>query len=423
MKQLVLIFVLTTTILTTLFAKEESLSTINKKIEEAKKDLILHNKQQSKIKSTIDTLADEIIKHQKRIKKLTLTQKKLEIEIAALSKDSKEKEREIVVLKKRKKELLETKRDIEIQIIDLMSSSIAKSLIIEKTKEVTTKDIIQKEIFEKVKEQTDKKINAIKKDFINSQKELESLDNRLAKIEQSLQSLREKQHEIVAVKKEEKQEVATLSKKQNNYSGELEKIVSQKKEERKLLADLDIIKSKTIQKVKAKEEQERERLAKQRGKQSNTKVKRYGSSYLAAGNQHYKGRKYKAPLDDRYAFKVTKKFGPYVDPIYNIKIHNDYITLKAEKSNTVVRSVMNGKVIYADNLQTLGHVVIVKHSNNMHTIYRNLNEISPNVKVNSTIRAREAVGRVRNELVFEVTKEGIPINPLELIAVPKNYIL
>lgn len=421
MKTLVAV-VLSLFTISSLTAKEESLSSINKKIKAAKTDLKKHEKSQKKIKDTIESLAKSIIEQRKKLKRLILTQSKLEEEIIALSKDSENKEEEIAELKSKKIKLIESKRGIETKIIDLMSSSIAKTLIIEKTKDYTTADIIKKEVFLKIRKQTDNEIKKIKKDFISSQREVDILDSRLAKITGTITSLKDKKEKIEKLRKEEKQELILLSNKQDRYSKKLESIVNQKRKERKLLADLDIIKSKTLEKVRKRESEERNRLATSRAKKSNTKVKRYGSSYLSVGKKHYRGQKYKPPLDDKYAFKVTKKFGPYVDPIYNIKIHNDYITLRSGTNNAVVRSVLGGKVVYADNLQTLGHVVIVKHNNNMHTIYRNLERISPNIRVNSRIKAREAVGRVKQELVFEVTKDGIPINPLELIRVPSKYI-
>jgi murein DD-endopeptidase MepM/ murein hydrolase activator NlpD len=59
--------------------------------------------------------------------------------------------------------------------------------------------------------------------------------------------------------------------------------------------------------------------------------------------------------------------------------------------------------------------VIIRHSNKLHTIYSNLSKIAPGVKPGRFIKQRNAIGRVKQELKFEVTKEDVPINPFELI--------
>ncbi|MDR2152848.1 MAG: peptidoglycan DD-metalloendopeptidase family protein [Helicobacteraceae bacterium] len=130
----------------------------------------------------------------------------------------------------------------------------------------------------------------------------------------------------------------------------------------------------------------------------------------------YDGKKVKAPLDSP-PIKLVKEFGPYTDPVYNIKIHNDSVTLRASSSDALVRNVLPGKVVFADNIKALGKVVIVEHQGNIHTIYRNLDSISPNIKVARSLKERESIGRVSDELVFEVTKDGLPINPLQLISI------
>jgi septal ring factor EnvC (AmiA/AmiB activator) len=65
-----------------------------------------------------------------------------------------------------------------------------------------------------------------------------------------------------------------------------------------------------------------------------------------------------------------------------------------------VRSVLPGKVVFADNIKALGKVVIVEHQGNIHTIYRNLESISPNIKVARSLKKRESIGCISGEFVF-----------------------
>lgn len=409
-----------------LSAKEESISTINKKISTTEKNLKKQSNKQKKIKKTINQLAKNIIKARKELKGLERDQKRLEREITHLSKDSAAKQKEVKSLEKEKNLLVKERQNTEIRLIELLTKNISKSLVLDKLENVTTEDIIRREIFSKLKEQTNKEIKKLKDDFLVAHRRVEKLGNKIDYLSRSLKDLNKKRARVAQLKTKSKRALAALNKKQDRYSNKLADIISRKKKSRDLLANLGIIKSKALKKVQAREERDRlARVKKQKyrnTKRSNTKVKKHGSSYLAVGKNHYRGRKVKPPIDDKSTFTVTKKFGPFVDPIYDIKIHNDYVTLHSDNKDAVVRNVLNGKVVFADELPMLGKVVIIEHRNDMHTIYRKLNQISPNVRVKSKIRSREAIGRIEQDLEFEVTKDSIPINPLELIRVPRKYI-
>jgi murein DD-endopeptidase MepM/ murein hydrolase activator NlpD len=141
------------------------------------------------------------------------------------------------------------------------------------------------------------------------------------------------------------------------------------------------------------------------------KVKKHGSSYQAIKTKKYKGPKTIAPLD---SYTISKKYGTYTDPIYGIKIFNESISLKPKKPNAKVKTVFNGKVIYADKTAVLNNIVIVEHKNGLHTIYANLSQISPNIKKGKKIKKGYTIGRVGEELVFEVTQKSYHINPIRL---------
>lgn len=413
MKKLALVFVFVALNL----ANTGKIDDINKKIRLTKQTIQKHESSQKKLNKSLEDLALEISSHKKTIAKYSKEQKILENQITALLKNVKANEHELNTLQQSQQKLKKQRNDIELELIDLMITDISTN-IIAKEREYTQKDIIQTEALAKVRNKTNLEIQKVREKFLIADKKLANVSAKVDKLSQEIATLKSKQKRVLSLKEQEKKELLAISQKQKHYEKDLTNIISQKKKERKLLADLDIIKAKTLSQVRQKEAQESEKI---KDKATQTKVKKYGSSYLAVGKKHYSGKKYKPPIDDRFAFKVTKKFGPYVDPIYNIKIHNDYIAMQTEKQDTIVRTIMRGKVVFANNLQTLGNVVIVQHDNNMHTIYRNLAKISPNIKVNARLKEREAVGRVRDELVFEVTKDGIPIDPLEIISVPKRY--
>ncbi|MBL6974060.1 MAG: M23 family metallopeptidase, partial [Sulfurimonas sp.] len=82
--------------------------------------------------------------------------------------------------------------------------------------------------------------------------------------------------------------------------------------------------------------------------------------------------------------------------------------------NAKVKTVFNGKVIYADKTAVLDNIVIVEHKDGLHTIYANLSQISPNIKKGKKIKKGYSIGRVNEELIFEVTQKSYHINPIRL---------
>jgi len=79
-----------------------------------------------------------------------------------------------------------------------------------------------------------------------------------------------------------------------------------------------------------------------------------------------------------------------------------------------VKTVFNGKVVYADKTAVLDNMVIIEHRGGLHTIYANLSQISPNIKKGKKIKKGYTIGRVSDELIFEVTQKSFHINPIKL---------
>jgi len=125
----------------------------------------------------------------------------------------------------------------------------------------------------------------------------------------------------------------------------------------------------------------------------------------------YTGAKTIAPLSH---FTVIKHYGPYIDPIYKIKIFNESVSLKSRHKNAKVRTILNGKIIFSKKTALLKRVIIMQNAGGIHTIYANLTNLAPGIKVGSRLRRGSVLGRINRQLVFEVTKRNYHINPLEL---------
>jgi len=99
------------------------------------------------------------------------------------------------------------------------------------------------------------------------------------------------------------------------------------------------------------------------------------------------------------------------------------IDLLAAKG-TPVLAAKSGKVLSAEQNRGMGKFIIIRHSENMITIYGHLSEIS--VRKGQKLRQGQVIGRVgrtgnaagRNimsHLHFEIRKKGVPQDPLEYI--------
>ena len=90
--------------------------------------------------------------------------------------------------------------------------------------------------------------------------------------------------------------------------------------------------------------------------------------------------------------------------------------MKPKRPNSKVYNILSGKIVYVkQNQGILSNVVIVQHSNNLSTIYSNLDRIAPTLRVGKWIKKGFVVGRVSDTLMFQATKNGKFINPKELI--------
>ena len=128
---------------------------------------------------------------------------------------------------------------------------------------------------------------------------------------------------------------------------------------------------------------------------------------------NYSGAKTISPLRGA---RLIKKFGTYIDPVYKFKIFNKSITLKASHRGSKVHSVLNGKIVFAENSGgMLGKVVIIEHANSMHTIYAKLSRLAPGIHVGRELSAGTIIGKVDKSLMFEVTKNNKHVDPLKLI--------
>ncbi|BCZ17723.1 Peptidase_M23 domain-containing protein [Helicobacter sp. NHP19-003] len=195
------------------------------------------------------------------------------------------------------------------------------------------------------------------------------------------------------------------------YNKKLENLDKERKGLDQLLASLNIVKQKELERQRHPQREEPPTTT--GGLQAPLEVRQVASSYRDITTIAYNGPKTIAPLA---SYKIAQKFGPYFDPVYKLKVFNESVTLISTKPNAVVRSVFDGRVVYAKEVPILKKVIIIEHKDGMHTIYSQLDKIAPTIRHGLRVQKGYVIGRIDQRLSFEVTLKDKHINPLEIIA-------
>jgi len=305
------------------------------------------------------------------------------------------------------KELSKQKKDLENKIIEIIAKDFSYFLISDKNYIETKDSILIEEIMSKMDIILHKEFSRISKNYENINKNISSHEKKIQKIRAEIKNSTKNKKKLVFLKKQKEISVQKLNKNKYKYKKRLNKLYEEQKSIRATLEKLKILK-----KAEDLKDLRMSEIKRRKSKSSKLSVRQIGSSYQTSKVKKYRGRKTIAPLS---SFTVKRKFGNYTDPIYNIKIFNESVTLESKTSNAKVKNILNGRVVFAKDTSVLDKVIIIENSNGIHTIYAHLSQIAPTIKIGKKIRKGYVIGRVRNDLTFEVTQKNYHINPLDLI--------
>jgi len=385
---------------------------VDKKISKTASKISSFSKNYSKINKKMAKTAKAILKQKKELEKQNIYLDKLEKELKDKESSYQDNTSQLVQLKEYQGVLKKEQDAIEEELVFVIAQSVSLSVILDTEYAVNADSLIEFEVLNSMLEKSKKRASNLNKKFYSNAKNIDELKNHTDSLEVAINNIDKKRKDLIKTKKANKKALNKLELAKNSYKKELQQLIKKQNALKKTLAKLNIIKVDKIR--KAKEEEERNAAFRNKNIVSNDnlpKVKKHGSSYQSVKTKKYRGSKTIAPLD---AYSIVKKYGTYTDPIYGIKIFNESISLKPKNSNAKVKTVFNGKVIYADKTAVLNNIVIVEHSGGLHTIYANLSQISPNIKKGKKIKKGYTIGRVSDELVFEVTQKSFHINPIRL---------
>jgi len=385
---------------------------VDQKIVKNQISLKSKSKVERNINKKLKDVAKDIQKEEKKLNSIVFQIKDLEKNIAKNKNIVKDKEINLKDLATQNLSLIGKKKDLEEKIIKVIAEDFSFYLVSDKEYMDSSDSILVDETIDKIGVIIQKEFNKLSHDYEKINKRIDLQNIQIKNIKNSILELKNKKTKLSSLKKSKEISIKKLATQKKKYKKRLQRISKEREELRATLKKLKIIKA------KEDEEEKRRRLAAIEKAKKNSKingkltVRQIGSSYQNSRVKKYRGRKTIAPLDK---FLVKRKFGSYIDPIYKIKIFNESVILTSKIKNAKVKNVLNGKVIYAKDTAVLDKVVIVENSYGIHTIYAHLSKIAPTIKVGKKIKKGYIIGRVEDDLSFEVTQKSYHINPLELI--------
>ena len=412
-------FLLILAVCATLFAA----GTTANKTQSTKQNLKTKVEQEKRLNKKLDELAKSILSGEENVKTTAEQISALSVQVKELESSAKAADASLNTLIAQNKDLVAEQKRIEASLLAIISKRFAYDLIVPKNYIESEESIISAEILNSLTKDSQNEVNKIAKDYSKTINSIKSQTDKIGAIKLDLAEFRSKQDKLIALQTKQKKDLAQLKSDKDSYEKELSAIQADQEELRKTLEKLAIIakneeeeKARAQQKAKleeAKKAKNNEKLASQSQKTAKNDVRQVGSSYQMSQVKRYTGAKTIAPLEK---FTLKQAFGDYTDPIYKIKIFNESVVLRSALSDAVVKNVLDGKVVFAKETSLLQKVVIVENKDGIHTIYAHLSKIAPTIKVGARLKKGYVIGRVEQDLTFEVTQKNYHINPMELIA-------
>jgi len=385
-------------------------TSVDADIKKTSTKLSIFSKSYSSLNEKMDQTAKAILKQKKEIETQEAHIENLKEELSKKESTYESNTKQLDELKDVQKNLKITQEKLEEELVFTIAQSVSLTVILEEEIDASETSLMEFEVLKVMLEESKQKIKKLNTEFYDNSKNIDTLNEHANSLEVEIASIDAKRKDLIETNKKNVKDLKELEIAKNSYKKEL-KIVLQKQDQLKnTLAKLNIIKIDEIK--KAKEEEQRRKAFSSKAKDNNLpNVKKHGSSYQRVKTKKYVGSKTIAPFSP---YTITKKYGTYTDPIYGIKVFNESISLKPKENNAKVKTVFNGRVIYADKTAVLNNIVIIQHDNELHTIYANLSQISPNIEKGKKIKKGYTIGRVDDELIFEVTQKSYHIDPENL---------
>lgn len=305
------------------------------------------------------------------------------------------------------------------ELIDRVLKDMAIIMMLNQKEPLSEDAIISEEVLKSLSDLAKRDIEAIIKEQARVQMDLDISKARIENAKKIITAQIKKREILQSAISTQQNLISKMSSELQSYDNELKRLDKERTGIQKILVDLNILKKKELQ----EQERKRKELLAQKKVDSAPKkspnltiapleVRQIGSSYRNVRTAKYNGAKTIAPLKN---YTILTKYGPYFDPVYKMRVFNEFITFGV-KSRASVLAVLDGKVVFAKSTPVLKKVVILEHKNGIHTIYSYLDEIPRNISVNASVKKGATIAFVGEKLHFEVTQRDKHIDPLQLIS-------
>ncbi|MBT4030091.1 MAG: M23 family metallopeptidase [Campylobacteraceae bacterium] len=413
-------------------------SNIDNKINKNKKSLTSQGKQKLKAKVKVKLLAKQINTTTKKFKNIESDINIVNEKIKKNNKTLISTKDQLKLLELKSDQIIEEKEKVQIGIVDSLIENYSSSIAIGLASKHTLDEIIDSHIYKILSNESKVQINNLDNQYKLLIKNQISNKKQIKKLKTFISKDLEDKKKLSKLEEKYTKTLSKLEKKHTTYQKELKKIINKQHKLSSLLGKLNILKKQELKEADKKREAKKKKWLKKQKKLAldkkivktkiqtskiSAKTKKFnddikmdvrsiGSSASGIKTTKYRGKKTIAPIKN---YAITKKFGKSYDKVYKIQLFNDSITLKTKSINAKVYSVLSGKVVYSKkNSGLLENVVIVKHKNNLHTIYSHLDQIAPTIKKGKWVKKGSVLGRIDDTLIFQATKSNKYINPKDL---------
>ncbi|AFI06372.1 murein hydrolase activator EnvC family protein [Helicobacter cetorum] len=387
---------------TLLLANTPKVSDITKDIQNKETRLKKTHEEKLQLNSRLNSLAEAI--HSKERQKV-----EIERQIATLKKSLEKNRHESLAQEKiltnyrnSLEKLQQQRLHLQGGVLDVLLQNLLFSQALEGQHLASSNDVILQVAFEKLHKNTLLKMSQLSQKEKEFSLQVSKIQTNIQKISSVIDTQKSKELALRSLQAQQNKLILGMQKDYLAYNQRLALLDKERQNLNALLKHLNIVKQ-------TKEHEERDKSSKP---SQALEVKQIASSYQNINTISYNGPKTIAPLND---YEVVQKFGPYVDPVYNLKIFSESITLVSKTPNALVRNVLDGKIVFAKEINMLKKVVVIEHKNGIRTIYSQLDKIAPTIKSGMRIQKGYVLGRIEQRLSFEVTMKEKHINPLELI--------
>ncbi|WP_231259033.1 murein hydrolase activator EnvC family protein [Helicobacter pylori] len=388
---------------TLLFANTQKVSDIAKDIQHKETLLKKTHEEKNQLNSRLSSLGEAI--RSKELQKAEIGRQMIALK-KSLEKNRNESLVQEKVLTNYRKSLdhLQKQRSfLQKKVFDTLLQDFLFSQALKGQNLASSNDVILQVAFENLHQSTLSKMSQLSQEEKNLNAQALKVKSSIQKISSVIDEQKTREVTLKSLQTEQDKLILSMQKDYAIYNQRLTLLEKERQNLNALLKRLNIIKQN-------RENEEKVSLKKY---SQALEVKQVASSYQNINTTSYNGPKTIAPLND---YEVVQKFGPYIDPVYNLKIFSESITLVSKTPNALVRNVLDGKIVFAKEINMLKKVVIIEHKNGIRTIYSQLDKIAPTIKSGMRIQKGYVLGRIDQRLGFEVTMKEKHINPLELIA-------